>query len=276
MGGIKMKVCLDPGHGGYDPGAVGNGLQEKNITLDVCLKLKPLLEYNSISTILTRDGDYAPGHLEGNLNGELLARVNIAEINKVDLYLAIHVNSGGGTGEEILVTGLGGQAEIAAKKMLPYLVQVGGWTNRGVKTQNVLVLKETSMPAILTENGFIDNATDTAKLKQPNFRQALAVAHAKGICDYFGVQYKEGGNDMLDIAVLLYTKEDYWSGTDVASKNGNCAIFIRPADHSVPKDAMNAKKLIVIGGPTVNHPNEVLLSGNSKYDTAAAVAKYLG
>ena len=39
-----MKVCLDPGHGGYDPGAVGNGLIEKDITLDLCLKLKPLLE----------------------------------------------------------------------------------------------------------------------------------------------------------------------------------------------------------------------------------------
>lgn len=271
-----MKVCLDPGHGGYDPGAVGNDLQEKNITLDVCLKLKPILEYNGIRTILTRDGDYAPGHLEGDLNGELWARVSIAEKNNVDLFVAIHVNSGMGTGEEVLVTGLGGQAEKAANKVLPYLVQISGWANRGVKTQNVLVLKETSMPAILTENGFIDTATDAAKLKDPSFRKALAVAHAKGICDFFGIQYKEGEKDVLEVAVLLYTKEDYWAGTDVATKNANCAIFIRPADHSVPKDAMSAKKLIIIGGPTANHPNEVLLSGYNKYDTAAAVAKYLG
>lgn len=271
-----MKVCLDPGHGGYDSGAVGNGLQEKDITLDVCLKLKPMLEYNGISTILTRDGDYAPSHLEGDLNGELRARVDIAEQNTVDLFVAIHVNSGGGTGEEVLVTALGGRAETAANQVLPYLVQVGGWANRGVKTQNILVLKETSMPAILTENGFIDNATDAAMLKDPNFRHALAVAHTKGICDYFGVQYKEGENNVLEVAVLLFTKEDYWAGTDVATKNGDCAMFIRPADQSVPKDAMSAKKLIVIGGSTTNHPNEVLLSGNNKYDTAAAVAKYLG
>lgn len=271
-----MKACLDPGHGGYDPGGVGNGLQEKDITLDVCLRLKPLLEYNGISIILTRDGDYAPGHLEGDLNGELWARVNIAEKYQADLFVAIHVNAGGGTGEEVLVTSLGGRAETAAKKILPYLVQVGGWANRGVKTQNVLVLKETSMPAILTENGFIDNATDAAKLKDSNLRQALAVAHAKGICDFFGVQYKEGENNVLEVAVLLFTKEDYWAGTDVATKNGDCALFIRPADHSVPKDAMSAKKLIIIGGPTANHPNEVLLSGNNKYDTAAVVAKYLG
>lgn len=186
-----MKVCLDPGHGGYDPGAVGNGLLEKVLTLAICLELKPLLEYNGISAILTRDGDYSPGHLEGNLNGELQARVDIAEKNKVDLFLAIHVNAGGGTGEEVLVVGTGGRAEVAANKVLPFLVSAGSWANRGVKTQNVLVLRETSMPAILTENGFIDHPMDATKLKDPNFRHALAVAHAKGICDYFGIQYKD-------------------------------------------------------------------------------------
>lgn len=80
---------------------------------------------------------------------------------------------------------------------------------------------------------------------------------------------------MLDVAVLLFTKEDFWSGSDVAVKNGNCAIFIRPLDHSVPKEAMSAKKLIVVGGSTAGHSNEVLLAGKTKYDTAAAVAKYL-
>ncbi|OLN32347.1 N-acetylmuramoyl-L-alanine amidase family protein [Desulfosporosinus metallidurans] len=270
-----MKVCLDPGHGGYDPGAEGNGLREKDITLDVCLKLKPLLEFNGVSTFLTRDGDYAPSHLEGDLNGELRARVDIAERNNVDLFVSVHVNDGGGTGEEILVTALGGRAETAANMVLPYLVQVGQWVNRGVKTQNVLVLKETSMPAILTENGFIDNATDAAQLKDPKFRQILAAAHAQGICNFFGIQYKDGGNNVLEVAVLLFTKEDFWSGSDVAVVNGNCGIFVRAADQSVPKEAMNAKTLIVIGGSTTNHPNEILLSGKSKYDTAAAVGKYL-
>ncbi|TGE31341.1 N-acetylmuramoyl-L-alanine amidase [Desulfosporosinus sp. Sb-LF] len=86
----------------------------------------------------------------------------------------------------------------------------------------------------------------------------------------------QGGNDVLNVAVLLFTKDDYWAGTDVAGKNGNCAIFVRSSDHSVPAEAMSAKQLIVVGGPTTKHPNEVLLSGNDKYATAAAVAKYLG
>ena len=186
-----MKVCLDPGRGGYDPGAVGNALLEKDITLDICLKLKPLLEYNRISVILTREGDFAPGHLENDPNGELWTRVKIAEEFKADLFVSVHINAGGGTGVEVLIQGTGGQAEMVAGKVLSYLVQAGDWANRKVKTQNILVLRETSMPAIQTENGFIDNAMDVAKLKDPNFLQLLAVAHAKGICDYFGILYKE-------------------------------------------------------------------------------------
>lgn len=96
---------------------------------------------------------------------------------------------------------------------------------------------------------------------------------------FFGSGNKlEGENDVLKVAVLLYTKDDFWSGTDVAGRNGNCALFIRGADpaRTVPAEAMSAQKLFVIGGPTAHHPNEVLLSGKDKYDTAAAVKKYLG
>jgi len=86
----------------------------------------------------------------------------------------------------------------------------------------------------------------------------------------------QGGTDVLKVAVLLYSKEDYWAGTDVAVRNGNCGIFVRSLGGVIPTDAMNAEKLIVVGGPTTKHPNEVLISGDTKYDTAKAVGKYLG
>jgi hypothetical protein len=86
----------------------------------------------------------------------------------------------------------------------------------------------------------------------------------------------KGVDEVLSVAVLLNSKDDFWAGYDVARKNGNCGIFIRNADRTVPYDAWNARQLIVVGGPSTGHPNEVLLSGNSKYDTAAAVGKYLG
>ena len=138
------NVMIDPGHGGYDPGACGNGLQEKDITLAIALQLSPLLVSNGIGVGLTRIGDYAPNHLENDLNGELNARVTISDDYGADLFVSIHVNAGGGTGQEVLIPGTGGRAETAASKLLYYLQQVDGWANRGVKTQDVLVLNETS------------------------------------------------------------------------------------------------------------------------------------
>ncbi len=184
------NVCVDPGHGGYDPGAVGNGLQEKDITLAIALQLVPLLIYNGIGTCLTRTGDYAPGHLEHDLNGELNERVRISDAYGANLFISIHINAGGGTGEEELISSFGGNAEKCAKLILPHLLQVGGWANRGVKQQNVLVLEKTKAPAVLTENGFIDSVSDTSKLKDSAFIKNLAIAHAQGICEYFNLTYK--------------------------------------------------------------------------------------
>lgn len=195
-----MKVCIDPGHGGYDPGACGNGLQEKDITLAIGLELKPMLEFNGIEVILTRDGDYASGHLENNLNAELNYRSKISNEFGSDLFVSVHINAGGGTGQEVLISDAGGNAEVAAGKSLYYLLQASGWTNRGVKVKYESVLGyKTNAPAILTENGFIDSEADTEKLRDPSFITSLVVAHAKGICDYFGIQYKEGGVKVAEV-----------------------------------------------------------------------------
>lgn len=180
---IKVpKVCIDPGHGRSDPGAVGNGLKESNLNLAIALHLKPLLIFNGIEVVMTREKDIAM---------ELWSRVVIANNSKCDLFVSVHNNAGGGTGSEVLIIGVGGNAEIAAKKVLPYLVKAGAWANRGVRVQSVYVLKNTDAPAILTESGFVDSVSDADKLKDPAFLHSLAVAHAKGICDYFGITYKE-------------------------------------------------------------------------------------
>jgi len=90
------------------------------------------------------------------------------------------------------------------------------------------------------------------------------------------IEKKDEVLDMLKVAVLLFTKDDFWAGADVAAKNGNCAVFVRAEDRSIPADAKNSQKLYIVGGGSVGHPNEILLSGKDKYQTAAAVAKYLG
>lgn len=142
--------------------------------------------------------------------------------------MSIHINAGGGTGSEIEIEGAGGQAEKAANAILPYLVAACGWTDRGVKVANLQVLRDTSMPAILTEKGFIDTASDAVKLADPNFRQAIAVAHAKGICDYFGMEYKEkGGSKPMKEAIVFWSLRDFSSEAQIASALGNCGTFCR-------------------------------------------------
>lgn len=202
-------IVLDAGHNtsGQDTGAEGNGLREQDVTLTICQQLKPLLEYNGFNVIMTRDGDSVNGPSTA-LMDSLQTRVNIANNANADLFVSVHINAfnGTATGGEVLIAGTGGKAEIAANKVLYYLQQVTNWPNRGVKVRNIYVLIHTSMPAILTENGFIDSISDSAKLKDPAFIKSLAVAHAKGICDYFGLSYKEQPQS-VPVAPVVTDKE---------------------------------------------------------------------
>lgn len=190
-----MKICIDPGHNhdGADTGASGNGLFEQDLTLDIARRLKPLLEYNGLETVMTRDGNYVNGP-HNTLEESLSNRCNIANNAGADLFVSIHINSfpdPSAHGAQTFIIATGGRAEQLANKVQSHLAECGLY-NRGVSSANFEVLRDTLMPAILTENGFISNTDDAARLGSPLFLQALAVAHAKGICEYCGVQYKEG------------------------------------------------------------------------------------
>ncbi len=147
-----------------------------------------------------------------------------------------------------------------------------------------MVLRETSMPAILTENGFINTTADANKLKDPSFRKALAVAHAKGICDYFGVKYKElvavtpatkEEDVSMQVAVAYWTLKDFSVAEQIAAKLGNCGMFCRNSNPVLYPDAKAAKHLIVIGGSEVtDHPNVTNKCGFDGPATAILAAQY--
>jgi len=180
-----MKVAIDAGHGGSDPGAIGNGLYEKDINLNIAQRLKSLLENCGIEVVMTRADDSFIS---------LSQRCNIANTHQVNLFDSIHINASGvgsAAGVEIHVLGKGGQAEVAANKILPHLTRNGSFYNRGIKVSNFQVLRDTAMPAVLTENGFIDNIFDAGQLSNLVVLQAIAEAHAKGICEYFNITFKE-------------------------------------------------------------------------------------
>ncbi len=158
-------IVLDAGHGGSDPGTVGNGLKEADLTLDICERIKKRLErYQVVVSIAPR--------------GELSERVKYANCCYAELFLSIHVNAGGGTGfESYVYPEVGTRTRKLRDKIHDTIMEYLSLVNvadRGKKEKNFHVLRETKMSAILLECLFIDHAQDAEKLASELFRDQLA------------------------------------------------------------------------------------------------------
>ncbi|MCZ1180111.1 DUF3597 family protein [Alkalihalobacillus clausii] len=182
------KIFLDPGHGGSDPGAVGNGMQEKNLTLSISRQIRDMLvtEYENVEVRMSRTGDTTLS---------LTERTNMANNWGADYFLSVHINAGGGTGFESFVHTSQSSGSVRAQNIIhPAIMQQIGGTDRGKKNANFAVLRTSKMPAILTEVLFIDNANDAAKLKDPAFLTRAARGHVDGLAQAFNLQRKGGAS----------------------------------------------------------------------------------
>jgi len=187
-----MNICIDPGHGGYDPGATGNGLEEKDISLKLGLMLRDrLLNRYECEVIVTRETDTFVS---------LSDRAYMANARNADLFVSIHINGHDNTaanGYEDFIHSAAQRATTDIRRSIHGLVsQVwvnAGRTDRGMKTANFQVLRETRMPAVLLENGFISNAKDAQLLQNSGFREKLAEAMAEGIASALKLERKETG-----------------------------------------------------------------------------------
>lgn len=182
------KVMEDPGHGGQDPGAIGpTGVQEKVITLAVAKKVAAILAQVA-EVRLTREADQDLGV---SLASDLKTRSRLANTWGADIFVSIHCNSADNstaTGTEVYCYTLGGQGEKLAKAIHDRLIPALGLVDRGVKTANFAVLRQTKMPAALVELAFISNPTEEAMLESPAYQDRAARAIAEGIADYLGLQ----------------------------------------------------------------------------------------
>lgn len=172
-----QKVVIDPGHGGKDPGATGGGVQEKAVVLNVSKKIAAFLEAKGCTVMLTREADVFV---------ELSDRARMANAAKADLYVSIHCNSVGSnaraTGMEVYhYTHASEASKRAARIIYDRLLPVCGLCGRGVKADNFAVLRETAMPAVLVELGFISSPGDRAKLTNFTWQDDAAEAIADGI-----------------------------------------------------------------------------------------------
>lgn len=172
-------VVLDAGHGGSDPGAQSViGKWEKDFNLAVILKLQAILASDKrLNLVLTRSSDTYP---------TLADRYNLANSIGADLFLSVHGNSFPSkptvNGSEVYYT----RAESLdfAKVVHQYAVPSTGLADRGVLQKSLAVTRETKMPAVLYEAGYLSNATEATKMYTEDFQNKLAQGLATAILKY--------------------------------------------------------------------------------------------
>ncbi|MFJ8259497.1 N-acetylmuramoyl-L-alanine amidase [Peribacillus asahii] len=190
-----MLIAMDAGHGGKDPGAAANGLMEKDITLYLALKAGAYLRTHSDCDVMyTRNKDVYLG---------LSERANIANRAKADLFCSFHINSFNSTSkgfETYCYPGTAGKTvelqkavhEEVMKVLKPYDIK-----DRGMKQKDLAVVRQTSMPAVLTETLFISNPNEAKLLKSASFLDKVAEAHAMGIAKAAGLTKKSNSSTYL-------------------------------------------------------------------------------
>ena len=196
-----VTICLDPGHGGTSTGALGEYIDEKDVVLDVALRLQNwLTQVPGISFVaLTRTGDY---------NVSLQARTDYANSWGFDYFVSLHENAFNGAvqGTETFCYSLDPDDE-SYQLALPVqssLIAAYGYTDRGVKVGDYLhVIRETEMPAILGEGSFLDydvswNESYLYAYNIEDHAGLQAWAYADGICEYLGLEVP-----FYDNAVIL-------------------------------------------------------------------------
>ena len=177
----KFYVVIDPGHGGPDSGAIGiGGLRETDVVLDVS---------KIVSNILTKKGVKVKMTRTNEIDLDLGPRVSMANNTKADIFVSIHANAS--VGKKRNINGLetfyysGWKGRLLAEKIQKQIIKVSpGSPDRGVRRGSYFVIKQTNMPAVLVEIGFVTGKLDGSRLSKDMHRERVAYAIARGILEY--------------------------------------------------------------------------------------------
>ena len=234
------NVYLDPGHGGTDPGATGNGLREKDLTLKISLYTRDYLinNYQGVQVRMSRTTDKTVS---------LRQRTNDANNWGADVLASVHINAhnASATGyEDFIFNGSVSQGTRDLQNTVHGEMKklFSGFTNRGKKRANFHMLRESKASAILPEFLFITNKKDAAFLKQDGNLKKIAEHFAIGIANHLGLKGKgdntvavkksnpkiqTGGlNNVNLIKVIDYFRNKGWYGEAVLNwENGNPKIM---------------------------------------------------
>ena len=188
---MPIKIYIDQGHNprGFNTGAEGNGYYEQDLTYEIGRRLYNMLSSNPEFT--PRLSRPTPDTVLGTTNSTSLStRVNQAHSWPADIFISLHNNAAENpraTGNEALVYGPGQRvANDLAADILEQLTLTTGLRNRGIIYRpGLYVLKETEMPAVLVEMGFITNPTDADLLANSPYLFATGIY--RGILKYYGL-----------------------------------------------------------------------------------------
>ncbi|HWL51782.1 MAG TPA: N-acetylmuramoyl-L-alanine amidase [Chthoniobacteraceae bacterium] len=197
-------VVLDAGHGGHDRGATNKLGREKDYTLDVCRRIKAILEKQGIKVVMTRDSDvFVP----------LERRPKVANAIPNSIFVSVHFNSArtNASGFEVFALTPRGAPSTGDATLTPrhfrnepgnsvdvpsaalassvYHAMLGHFTefDRGLKRARFAVIRLATVPSILVEGGFVSNSAEAKRIHEPEWREKLAASIATGIVGYKGL-----------------------------------------------------------------------------------------
>lgn len=185
---INLKnIVIDAGHGGWDPGKVTeSGVEEKDINLEIAQKLQTYLEQSGSFVLTTRIDDTA---LSDSKREDLKERKNIANSENIDLLISIHQNSYPSEsvkGAQVFYYDGKEESKLLAECIQERLKQIDNTNNRIAKANSsYYLLKQTNIPAVIVECGFLTNLEEGSKLTTEEYQEKIAWAIYCGILDYY-------------------------------------------------------------------------------------------
>ena len=186
----KKIIVIDAGHGGWDPGMVRGKVEEKDINLSIARKLQVFLEQGDATVIITRLDD---SDLAKNKTGDMQARRLTANTSHADIFVSIHQNSYHNSTVKGFQVFYFNESDNSMKLAACIQDSLKEFVNPQNKlssraNKNYYVLKQTEMPAVLIECGFLTNASERSLLTTEAYQEKIAWGIYMGIVDYFNLE----------------------------------------------------------------------------------------
>ena len=214
---MAKKVFIAVGHGGKDPGAVANGIKEKDVNLVIALACRTELVRHGVEVGISRIKDEDD-------------KTTVKECNafEPDYALDIHNNAGGGDGAEIFHHYGGGKSKTLAQNVLDSIVKETGQNSRGLKIKKNVCgkdyfefIRETKCPAIIVECAFLDNKEDVKIIDTSIEQKDMGIAIAKGVLKELGITWK------AEKATTTTTKKTYKVQVGAYSVKANAEAMVK-------------------------------------------------